>query len=168
MFRKFTVVVLFISAALPCMLAVIFLAKQQYVRHQMKERLEKENTVTLTISCKDLQWFKKDKELLIEGRFFDIKTITTISADSVRVTGLFDEQEKQLHELLAKNIKDEPGNDGHPLQLAKLLFSMHAILPIGEQIDNCFSISSCFQSFFQCNYPQLFLGVICPPPQPAW
>lgn len=64
----------------------------------MEERLEKEQLVTLTL--KNLIWHKKDKELLIDGKMFDVHAVKQLADASYLVTGLYDIQEKALFQQL--------------------------------------------------------------------
>jgi hypothetical protein len=72
----------------------------------MKEKLEKEMLVSLTIDSRELHWVKKGKEILIDGRMFDIKTFH-FDGKAYKINGLFDDDEtaldKKLEEQQRKN-----------------------------------------------------------------
>ena len=50
---------------------------------------------------RDVKWIKKDKEILVYGEMFDVKT-SVKSGENIVFTGLYDKDEQKLHE----NLKD--------------------------------------------------------------
>lgn len=93
-----------ISLLLACMLlfehiglAIIYQCQSISHKEQIKEFLEKDiPTQTLTFTPKVFENYRiNKKELLINGRYFDIKKM--VSKDQqICVTGIWDDQEKQL------------------------------------------------------------------------
>jgi hypothetical protein len=83
---------------LPILIALVFMAHQQYLQFKMEEALEKEHLVSITISLRDFHWYKKDKEIKINDHLFDVKSIKQIKPGMLLVTGLYDYQEQQLQE----------------------------------------------------------------------
>lgn len=165
--RSLSVIILLIITGIPFFLSVLFIGRQQYVRHQMKEQLENENLISLTIPAGNLHWYKAGKELLIDGQFFDVKSIHEVEGEGYRVTGLYDHHEKQLHEMLGNSLRDKPGNETPPFLIVKLFLSFNAILqeeyPIPDfalQLKNNFS-------YYTCSFPPWFIPVFSPPPQLA-
>lgn len=76
--------------------------RQQRVRHEMLERMEKELACTITLQPDELKWITPGKELLVAGELFDVKSRRDNPDGSVTLTGLFDEKEKQLLSHLQK------------------------------------------------------------------
>lgn len=70
--------------------------RQQSLRREMKERLEEELTCTLTLRPGAFVWAKKDREILVGDRLFDVKSFRHDPDGTLRCTGLFDEKEKAL------------------------------------------------------------------------
>jgi len=66
------------------------------VQHEMKERLEKEELITVFVQNNQVKLYGKH-EMLIEGRMFDVKSITIV-ANGIRVTGLFDSDEDAIRQ----------------------------------------------------------------------
>lgn len=104
--------------SVPLFFTLVFLVKQHWLQHRMFEKIEQGYVNTYSFSTGDLQWIKKGKELLIKGKLFDVKNYT-ITADSITVTGLFDEEEELLktNYLQSANSKNDPPS---PLQLLLL------------------------------------------------
>lgn len=165
--RSLSVIILLIITGIPFFLSVLFIGNQQYVRHQMKEQLEKKNLISLTIPASNLHWYKAGKELLIDGQFFDVKSIHMLEGKRYQVTGLFDHAEKQLHEMLTKSMREEPGNDTQPLLLVKLFSSFNAILQKEAPFNYFPLVLKNKNSIYTYHLSQWFMPVISPPPQLA-
>ena len=93
--RKNIVLFLLLTASIPTLLVILFNVNRIYIREKMKTKLEKEFLITIHIPFKDIQWVKKNKEILFEGRLFDIKSIRS-KGDLYIMTGLFDDDETTL------------------------------------------------------------------------
>jgi len=117
-YKKIVAGAMLLLVSVPLFFTVEFLLKQHLVQHRMFEKIEQGYVSTYSFSTGDLQWIKKGKELLIKGKLFDVKTYT-ITADSITVTGLFDEEEELLktNYLQIANSKNDPPT---PLQLLLL------------------------------------------------
>ena len=80
----------------PLIMFVGIQLRQVCIREAMMERLERESQHT--VKLEKLIWYKKDKELLIEGRLFDVKSIHKCEDGKSCVKGLYDEEETKLKE----------------------------------------------------------------------
>ncbi len=74
------------------------------IRHEMKEKLEQQLLQTVTLSENEVQWVKPGKEILVEGKMFDVKSFSS-EKGQYRFTGLFDHEETALVNHLEKNLK---------------------------------------------------------------
>lgn len=74
------------------------------MRWRMEEKLEEEELKTLKLHRSSFQWVKKNKEIMIGQRFFDVKSWKN---DGVYVIfeGLYDEEEKEIHKKMADHEK---------------------------------------------------------------
>lgn len=88
--------------ALPLMFISGILLKQGIIRYQREQRMEKELLQTVTVATEKIHWIKKGKEILLEGRMFDIKNFRQ-QKDRFVLTGFFDDEEDALH-IQMKNI----------------------------------------------------------------
>lgn len=94
---------------LPVFIAVFFLAQQTVIRHEMKEQLEQQSLQTIRIAEKNITWIEKGKELIVDGKLFDVKS-SKYTGDYVEVTGLFDEMELSLqHQLIFSQNPEKNG-----------------------------------------------------------
>lgn len=98
--KLLSVISLLALVMIPVFIAVFFLAQQSFIRYEMKEKLEQEALQTFTVLEKNVTWIEKGKELIVDGRLFDVKSFKT-KGEYVEVTGLFDEMESALqHKLI--------------------------------------------------------------------
>jgi hypothetical protein len=148
---------------MPVMLAAFFIYKQQQIRHEMKEKLEKQYLQTIIVPAKDLVWIKYKKEIRIHNRLFDVKSMILINGDYY-LKGLYDDDETELNNFFTKS--HERSNDKKtPLvsQLFKLLQSLSPAECAGE-----FSFQNLRQPFSLSPgsiLPSTFAKVLTPPPQ---
>jgi hypothetical protein len=100
----------------------IFLQINQYViRHRMKERLEDQLLVTITIAENKINWIKPGKEISVNGSMFDIKSYNSENGH-VTFTGLYDDDETALTEQLQKKQEKNSASDNELfVQLFQLL-----------------------------------------------
>ncbi len=98
--KLLSLITLLILVMMPAFISSYYLVQQIMIRHEMKEQLEVKSLQTFRIADQNISWVKKGKELIIEGKFFDVKYFKIIG-DSAEVTGLFDEMESSLqHQLI--------------------------------------------------------------------
>lgn len=86
---------LLITISMPPLLFVYYQANQAFVRFEMEEELEKSKLQTIRIPVNEVSWYKKNRELLVDGKLFDVKTQTELQG-VIEFTGLFDEQETAI------------------------------------------------------------------------
>jgi hypothetical protein len=87
----------------------------------MLEKLENASLQTFTIDQQDIEWIKKDKEIMIDGKLFDLKFSHKIN-HKIIITGLFDTKEDELKREYNKLINPK-NNQSAPLnQLVLKLF----------------------------------------------
>jgi hypothetical protein len=109
--QKISAFYLLFAAIIPFAFILFFQVKQQVVRHQMKECLEHELLQTISIHEKKVHWIKAGKEILVEGKMFDVKSFYEENGLYV-FTGLYDHEETALVNQLEENWKksNESGN----------------------------------------------------------
>jgi len=76
----------------------------------MKEQLEKKMLHIIVLADDDVHWVKKEKEIWVDGKMFDIKTVYRHNG-STTFTGLFDEEETGLVKQLQANWKKKSSQD---------------------------------------------------------
>lgn len=80
----------------PFLFACYFQVQQSVIRKRMEEKLMGQELTVLKLKQADLVWYKKGKEIILQGRLFDVFSITQ-KGDDLTVSGLFDDAETKLH-----------------------------------------------------------------------
>ena len=92
------------AVAVPFVFILFVHIKQQTIRHKMKESLEHQLLQTITLSENEINWVKPGKEILVDGKMFDIKSHVIVNSRH-KFTGLFDHEETALLSHLKKNTR---------------------------------------------------------------
>ncbi len=120
---------LFVAA--PFFLFVVFGVKQKIIQHQMLEQLESASLQTITINKVDITWVKKNKEIIVNGKLFDVKSYT-VAGDKIILTGLYDDDEDKLKKEFA-NLMHQKKNEPAPLEQLVLKFILIAVINQNQQ-----------------------------------
>lgn len=89
-------------------------------KHEAFERFEKQNTITLHVKPHQLNWEKKNKEVIIDGSLFDVKDIEITSDGDYLLTGIFDRHEDLLKKTFTENLASQSSKKS---QAACIFFS---------------------------------------------
>ena len=100
----FTVLILLPFAAL-----LLLQGAQWYLQHAAGERMQHHPLITVSLPTGGAVWHKKEKELSIDGKLFDVKSFH-FSNGLLTVTGFFDDEEISLTRLLSKLASPEKNN----------------------------------------------------------
>lgn len=106
-------------AAMPLITAVYFIAGCCIAEYIAFEKIEEQACKKYVVSCRQVQWIKKGKELTIDGKLFDVKDYTQRN-DSLEITGLFDKDEDEVFEKYKDLVNGK--KESNPLQLSLLKF----------------------------------------------
>jgi hypothetical protein len=160
---KISACFLLIAASIPFALILFLHVKQQAIRHKMKESLEQQLLQTINLSEEEVQWIKPGKEILVDGKMFDVKSFYP-EHGQYKFTGLFDQEETALVKQLENNCKknNEPGS-----QLLTNLFQwLQSVYPndIAEPllVNQLTNINFCFINIHLISPCKT---ILTPPPQ---
>jgi hypothetical protein len=145
---------------MPFIFTLFFLVKQQIIRHEMKESLEKEFLHTIAIPKDGVMWVKYNKEIRVENKLFDVESFSE-KGDMYIFEGLFDEEETALNNLLEQNTQTE--NENELAQLFHMLQSLCTDLSSDQSIITNTSNNFGFPILLNISSP--FIGLLTPPPQ---
>ena len=120
--KQITALGLLLLVALPLLLSVCIYLKQTILQNQRKQRFETEQLQTITVLCEKTVWVKAEKEILIDGKLFDVRSFKT-SGPNIVLTGFYDNKEDHLVKHI-KNVNQQKNDtNGLANQLAvKFLF----------------------------------------------
>ena len=148
----------------PTLYLAFSLTQQRWIKWEMQEKLEKSQLTTLTLSTHSIQWAKKGKEMLIDGKLFDVKSIAVVNGLAT-IKGLFDEEETSLSKRIDNLLQQQ--HSSRQLKTC-LICSILIGFPSSDYATsiNFFDASSkIFVGHNSSYYSSPFLEFITPPPQ---
>ena len=121
--RQTTALGLLLLAALPVLISVGFSVKQSIIHRQREKRFEQEILQTITVSSKEVIWLKAGKEILHDGKMFDVKSFKN-NGTNLELTGFYDQKEDKLVKEIKGFVqqKEDSGSKANYL-VVKFLFS---------------------------------------------
>jgi hypothetical protein len=123
--KNIIVLGLLLVLAVPLIFSTSILVKQKVLQYQRRARFETEILQTIRVSVENLHWIKPGKEILINGKMFDVKAYHQEAGDFL-LTGFYDHKEekmvKHMNDLLHQ--KHKPA---HPYSHATVKFLMFAL-----------------------------------------
>jgi len=129
----------------------------------MKRQLENKMLHTIMLAENEVHWLKEGKEILINGRMFDIKSFHPAGNGKIIFSGLYDDDETALVTQMSKNQQNENKAGG------KLLAQLFQLL---QSSCNNTATEVFIPSFNKNHFPGLekhlttpFITIISPPPQ---
>ncbi|HSF46118.1 MAG TPA: hypothetical protein VLA58_08900 [Chitinophagaceae bacterium] len=156
-------ILLTILASAPLLMPAYFMISRSIARHEMLEKLENQNLVSVQVPASEFQWYEEGREIIINGKMFDVKSIE-LSHGVYFVTGLFDEKETQLKQALQNNLEDQQNEKIASQQLVQFITSF---ADLNEPILalNAWRCSMSQRTLYQDSYiPQYFGSIVVPPP----
>lgn len=161
--KKITASGFLLLVALPLFFSVGIFVKQQFVQHQRNRRLNTESLQTITVSSASIYWVKPGKEILHDGKLFDVKFFE-ISGDKISLTGFYDHKENKLVKSLKEfiNKKNESGNT------ASQLFLKFSFTPVYNNETDSFTLQDTWQIINRqfSEYAALICDLSYPAPTP--
>lgn len=113
---------LLLLTALPLLFAAGVFITQSILQQQRRMRFRTETMVTIQLSASEIIWVKQGKEILHDGKLFDVKSINT-SGKLIALTGFYDHKEDKLVKALKEIVEqNEDGNSPVKNFLVKFLF----------------------------------------------
>ena len=108
--KKITAGILALLVVLPLLFSVFFLVKQKTIRVEAEDQLNTTSLQTVTIPLSELHWLNNEKELLIAGKLFDVKSYF-FTNNTVTLAGLYDNNEDELVQELFTMVDHKNGSE---------------------------------------------------------
>jgi len=118
--KKILASLMLLLVVAPLLFFIGFLVKREIIYHEMMEKLESASLHTITIRLADVNWTKKNKEVMIDGKLFDVKYAEIID-NKIKLTGLFDDEETKLEKKISTSFHSNK-NQQTPYSQLKLKF----------------------------------------------
>ncbi|MBL7701831.1 MAG: hypothetical protein JNM14_06245 [Ferruginibacter sp.] len=139
--------ILLLILAIPLFFAVAVLVKQRIAQHQRNERFSKETLVTITVSASAIYWVKPDKEILYDGKLFDVKSFS-VNANEISLTGFFDHKEDKLVQQIVK-LALQKNKSGNPFNNQAIEFLFFPAFIIKYEVISDISWKFISQQYYQ-------------------
>ena len=161
--HKISALVLLLASVIPIALVFFFHIKQQAARHEMKERIEEQNLHSITLSKEKVHWVKKNKEILVNGKMFDVKSFY-IENGNYKFIGLYDDEETELAEQLENNFNKT--NENGSWLISTLFQWLQSVYPNDNEGMLLTLLQVQFNSpFIYINLHSPYRTILTPPPQ---
>jgi hypothetical protein len=161
--KKILPLALLLIVAVPIFFSVRFVVKQKLIQSQMKEKLELATLQTITFPLAGITWAKEGKEVIIEGKLFDVKSFT-IANGQITLKGLFDGDEDRLFAEM-KNSLQQKKDATNPLSQVKCIFLPLYTETISFSLENKWKAVACFFPAYAEPITALYYGSTAPPPK---
>lgn len=161
--RNITALFLLVLVLAPISYFCISEIRQQQIRAEMRERLEKESLHKLVLDAAAVRWYKPGREILVGNRLFDVKESRSLDNGHVEFTGIFDDEETRLVKQVQETRENENNNTDELASLFQLLTG--ADIPVHlSAIEPCTTPVS-HAGYYNWNLPVIYKGLRTPPPQ---
>ena len=159
--KKIVALAFLLAGFMPVIFTLLFLCKQQMIRHEMKEKLETSLLQTITINEKDVVWMD-GHEIWVNEHMFDIHT-KKLENGIYTFTGLYDEEETNL----VKKHKDTTEKNSEESQLLSSLFQLLQSSFIENEANSLIPdlIIAEYRPLILHNISSPYINILTPPPQ---
>lgn len=164
--KKILAIALLLAVLTPLLVFTCFLVKQSCIENEMEDQLKSASLRTISVDITKLIWTKKGKEVLLDGKLFDVRSYT-VNDSRVILTGLYDNDEDVLNEQM-KNFVQQKNGTTAPLNQAvfNLLFPPLYNNTVDALAQNPWRvITHHFIPYQEEKVPSKYLSILTPPPK---
>ena len=120
--KKIIAFMFLMITAMPVFLSVKFIVEEKLLQEKAEEKLESGVLQSVNVSNAELSWIKEGKEVLIEGKLFDVKSFSTANG-MVSLVGFFDMEETELEEQFKNTVQNKDSDSPFSQLVIKFLIS---------------------------------------------
>jgi len=132
--KKISALGLLLLVAIPLFFSVAVLVKQKILHYQRNKKFDKEILQTITVSRENIYWVKPGKEILFDGKLFDVKSFTT-DGKSISLLGFFDHKEDKLVQQIVK-LAQQKSQSNNPFSTSGIKFLFFPVYLSQPEIAN--------------------------------
>lgn len=159
--RKFIALGLLILVAFPLICYLLFYIQEQSIHAEIKKAFKQKELSTIRVT--KLKWYEEDKEIIVNGKLFDVSSVAPQPDGSYIVKGLFDHQEQALYALLDKTT-EESQHSPLLVEYAACFISDH--LNFSQfTIIKTYTNRNTYSGYLETMVSQFHPGIIVPPPR---
>jgi hypothetical protein len=156
-------ILLTILASAPLMVPAWFMMSRHLIRLEMLEKMEEQNLVSVEILATEFQWHEEGREIIINGKMFDVKSIT-LSHGVYFIKGLFDEKETELKQAFQDQQEEQDGKTLNAQQLVELITTSAEINNALPTLAAAGLFRSARAEYYNSLFPQYIGAIAVPPP----
>jgi hypothetical protein len=152
--------------AAPLFFLTGILIKQKIIQLGMEKKLLTTSLQTIVINQKNSSWVKPNKEISIDGKLFDVKSIAIVNGQTI-ATGLFDDDEDILQELLMNFVSNKNKSTSTANKLG-IKFAFPVLYYDASPLFGIITptiIDPNLLSFNQKKIPLIYFSISIPPPK---
>jgi hypothetical protein len=155
--------ILLLATSFPLSHIFIIQTRQQKLQKEMAVRLSSVTLHTITLDKKEVLWIKEGKEIMVNGKMFDVKSFS-IHENTITFSGLYDEDET---ELMARFKKDYQNNLPGTTQLTSLFQLLQTLYSNSSMVEMFLPVllNKKFAGSITASPIAPFISIITPPPQ---
>lgn len=140
--KQFVALVLLLILATPSVFTILALVKQQVAHYERNEKFSKVPLQTIYVPTSDFYWVKSGKEILFQGKLFDVASYVT-DGKTITLKGFFDEKEDKLARQIVQ-LAAQKNESGNPFNMPAIKFLFFPACNINGNEINCDEISWSF------------------------
>lgn len=150
------------AVALPLLIMLLLQGWQLYLKNHARHRLRDEAVHTITLPEQQVHWEKKEKEIVVNGRLFDIRSYH-VQNGILTAIGVWDDEETSLLEFIQHHTRPEKAAASliQWLLLSQCFIAFVSWLLTGR-------LRAGLQKFFPAlflHYCNPFTAIVSPPPR---
>ena len=112
--------ILMIVILCPILIYTTLSCHKHLVKWQMEERLEHAALKTICLKKDAFTWVKINKEIVFDGKLFDVKSYVT-NDETIIFRGLYDDDEKEIIHKIDKLVHNKKNSSSHTFTLFKII-----------------------------------------------
>lgn len=162
-------IIALILVAIICLPGFLFIGLRiwkEVVRFEMVEKLEHSNLQKLCIKKNEVRWYKKNREILVANRLFDVESWESKN-DSIVFKGLFDDKETLIKNRVAQ-LLDQQNRQSTPNKvcITQLVFQVwYCISNTGELTAPFRVLRNVSKRWYIEKLTPVYSSILSPPPR---
>ncbi len=151
--------------ALPALLFFTNKVKQRQIKNSRSEKFKTETIQTIIVSKEKVQWAKPGKEIIADGKYFDVMSYVVIE-NKVHFTGFYDHKEDKIVNALKNLISKNTGTE-NPYTKSVNIFFFFAVYTqtVDTVIDQLWKLNKFTYPVFSENIAESYIPLYSPPPE---
>jgi hypothetical protein len=163
-FKTILLLLLLIGASVYTLTPFLHQVRIATIRMQAREKLRKSLLQTIHIKETEVKWTEAGKEILINGRLFDVEEFRT-EKDLLTITGLFDDEETKCQNQLEAMCNSRSNREKEVLLKHFQLPPYTCYHQNSFQFNSSASIDKIFPGENVSKREEIFIKIPSPPPQ---